>query len=239
MDAVIWHDLECGSYQQDLPLWLALAQAQGSPILDIGAGTGRVTIPLARDGHQIVALDTDAELLSELERRAAGLAVQTVVADARDFELPERSFALCVVPMQTIQLFGGEQERSRFLRAAARHLRAEGLLAIAITQDLQEFEWQDGDGEPLPDMVELDGAVYFSQPTAIRRQGRTYVLERVRETIDRSGHRDRSEDHVALDNVSTGRLLKEGKRAGFRALGTRRIPPTPEHVGSEVVILGA
>lgn len=239
MDAVIWHDLECGSYQQDLGLWLALGQAQGSPILDIGAGTGRVTLPLARAGHEVVALDIDAELLTELQRRAAGLAVQTVVADARDFNLVQRSFALCVVPMQTIQLFGGESERARFLRSAARHLRPGGVLAIAIAQHLQEFEWQDGDGEPLPDMIELDGAVYFSQPTAIRRHGRTFVLERIRETVHPSGRRERSEDQVALDWVSTGRILKEGKGAGLRTLGTRHIPPTPEHVGSEVVILGA
>jgi len=239
MDTVIWHDLECGGYQQDLTLWLALGGAQGSPILDIGAGTGRVTLPLARAGHEVVALDLDAELLQELERRAHGLPVQTVVADARDFDLPQRDFALCIVPMQTVQLFGGEQQRARFLESAARHLRPGGLLAIAIAQDLQEFEWQDGDVEPLPDMVELDGAVYFSQPTAVRRQGRTYVLERIRETVHPSGHRDRSEDRIALDTVSAVRLLKEGHRAGLRPLGTRRIPPTPDHVGSEVVILGA
>ena len=78
MDTVIWHDLECGSYQQDLSLWLGLAQAQGSPILDIGAGTGRVTLPLARDGHQVVALDIDGELLSELERRASSFEVDAI-----------------------------------------------------------------------------------------------------------------------------------------------------------------
>jgi len=239
MDAVIWHDLECGSYEQDLALWLALGRAHGSPILDVGAGTGRVTLPLARAGHEVVALDLDAELLRELERRASGLPVETVVADARDLSLPGRRFPLCIVPMQTIQLFGGEAGRARFLRSAARHLCPEGVLAIAIAQDLQEFEWQDGDGEPLPDMIELDGAVYFSQPTAIRRQGSTYVLERTRETVHPSGDRERQEDRIALDNLSTRRLLQEGRRAGLRALETRRIPPTPDHVGSEVVILGA
>lgn len=239
MDAVIWHDLECGSYREDLALWLAFGRAQGSPILDIGAGTGRVSLPLARAGHEVVALDIDAELLRELSSRAAGLSVQTVVADARDFDLPQKSFALCVVPMQTIQLFGGEQQRTGFLRSAARHLRPGGMLAIAIAQDLQEFEWRDGDGEPLPDMVEVDGAVYFSQPTAIRRQGGTYVLERIRETVHPSGRRDQSQDRITLDSVSTRRLLEEGRRAGLRARGTRRISPTLEHVGSEVVILSA
>jgi len=236
MDAVIWHDLECGSYAQDLALWLELAAAQGSPVLDVGAGTGRVALPLARAGHEVVALDLDADLLRELELRAAGLPIQTVLADARDFQLRGRSFALCVVPMQTIQLFGGPDGRAAFLGRAVEHLRPGGMLAIAITQDLEEFEWHDGDDGPLPDVLERDGAVYFSQPTAVRRRGRTYVLERVRETVHPSGRRDRHEDRVALDNLSAGRLLEEGVRAGLHALGTRPISPTAEHVGSDVVI---
>jgi SAM-dependent methyltransferase len=238
MNAVIWHDLECGNYVQDLALWLELAatQGSGSPVLDVGAGTGRVALRLARAGHQVVALDLDAELLRELDLRAGGLPIQTVVADARDFELPGRSFALCVVPMQTIQLFGGSDGRAAFLRRAAVHLRPGGVLAIAIAQDLEEFEWHNGDDEPVPDVVERDGAVYFSQPTAVRRCGRSYVLERVRETVYPSGRRDRHEDRVALDNLSAGRLLKEGVRVGLRALETRHILPTVEHVGSEVVI---
>ena len=135
MDAVIWHDLECGSYEQDLSLWLALAQAQGSsPSSTLARVPGGSRSRSHAMGTRLWRSTSTRSSSLKLERRAAGLAVQTVVADARDFDLPERSFALCVVPMQTIQLLGGEQERSRFLRSAARHLRPEGLLAIAITQ---------------------------------------------------------------------------------------------------------
>src|SRR5690242_16623567 len=103
---VLWHDLECGSYREDKPFWRSLAARQGGPILDIGAGTGRIAIDLCRQGHSVTALDSDAELLAELARRADGCALDTVRADARDFELGRR-FPLCVVPMQTIQLLGG------------------------------------------------------------------------------------------------------------------------------------
>ncbi len=239
IDAVIWHDLECGGYREDLAVWLALAAEQGGPILEIGAGTGRVALQLARAGYELLALDLDARLLAELDRRATSLPLTTIRADARDFSIPDRSFPLIIVPMQTIQLLGGEPGRAAFLQTARRHLRPGGTLAVALTEDLVEFEWQDGDAEPIPDIVELDGAVYCSQPTAIRRQGAGFVLERARETVHPSGERATTEDRVALDSLSTQRLLREAAIAGLRGLATRQIPPTLEHVGSEVVMLGA
>src|SRR5687767_10004566 len=82
---VLWHDLECGSYREDLALWQTLARALGGPVLDVGAGTGRVSLALAAAGVPVVALDAEAPLLAELDRRAAGLPIETVVADAREF----------------------------------------------------------------------------------------------------------------------------------------------------------
>jgi len=46
--AVVWHDLECGGYRVDLQAWLELAERAGGPVLDVGAGTGRVSLALAR-----------------------------------------------------------------------------------------------------------------------------------------------------------------------------------------------
>ncbi|HEV2753333.1 MAG TPA: class I SAM-dependent methyltransferase, partial [Solirubrobacteraceae bacterium] len=94
-DAVLWHDLECGGYSADLALWRELAGDPGSlggPVLDLGAGTGRVALDLARRGHEVVALDLDETLLRALRGRARGLAVEAVHGDARAFTLG-RSFA--------------------------------------------------------------------------------------------------------------------------------------------------
>src|SRR3954451_15865807 len=99
----LWHDLECGAYGEDLPLWRALAGEAGGAVLDIGAGTGRVSLDLATRGVAVVALDAAASLLETRQHGAAGLPVATVNADARDFVLPRR-FPLVLVPMQTLQL---------------------------------------------------------------------------------------------------------------------------------------
>jgi len=135
-DAVLWHDLECGGYTADLALWRELADDPGrlgGPVLDLGAGTGRVALELARRGHEVVALDLDETLLSALRERARGLAVEAVHGDARTFALG-RAFALVLAPMQTVQLLGGGEGVRGLLRSTHHHLRPGGLLAAALAE---------------------------------------------------------------------------------------------------------
>jgi SAM-dependent methyltransferase len=234
---VVWHDIECGGYGADLPVWRSLVERYGEPVLDVGAGTGRVTLDLARRGHRVTALDRDPTLLAELKRRSNGLAVSTVVADARQFELDE-TFALVIVPMQTIQLLGGPDGRGEFLVRARRHLSgAGGVVAIAITERLELFDRARGWSLPTPDMRELDGIVYSSQPTAVREDQNGFVLEREREIVGRRGERTTARDAIRMDRITAEALEREGRAAGLKPAGRTVIAPTSDHVGSVVVML--
>lgn len=237
--AVVWHDIECGGYEADLPLWRELAAGAEGPILDVGAGTGRVTLDLAWAGHDVVALDSDAGLLAVLAQRArgAGGAVETVLADARELDLGRR-FELILVPMQTIQLFGGPQGRGRFLERARAHLAPGGLLAAALADALEGFD-ADHDVAPLPDMREIGGVVYASRPVALRDEGEQVAIERVRETVSADGTRSVEEDVIRLDRVDAGMLAAEGAAAGLRAEAPLAIGETDDHVSSTVVLLRA
>jgi SAM-dependent methyltransferase len=236
--AVIWHDLECGAYTADLGVWRRLAAERGGPILDVGAGTGRVTLDLARQGHHVTALDHDHVLLSELERRRGGLPIATVQADARSFALDEE-FSLIIVPMQTVQLLGGPAGRRRFLRAAISHLAPGGIVALALTERLERFGPDDAVPLPLPDMRELEGVVYSSQPTAVREQAGGFVLERLRERISPDGERSTEADVIHLDRLTAAELEREARGVGLTPHGTTVVPETADHVGSVVVMLGA
>jgi SAM-dependent methyltransferase len=245
--SVIWHDVECGAYVEDLPLWRSLAAEHGDPVLDIGAGTGRVALDLAGAGYRVTALDRDPELLDALADRASGRNVQildassrglvtTVVADARDFDLGER-FPLGIVPMQTIQLLGGPEGRAEFLACARRHLLPGGALAIALAEALDLYDVTDGVPSPLPDIRELDGVVYSSLPVAVRADSDGFVLERLRETVTVAGERTVERDLIRLDRLTAQGLEREGRAAGFRRVQRARVRETEDYVGSEVVIL--
>jgi SAM-dependent methyltransferase len=244
----IWHDLECGAYEADLPLWRSLAEQRAGGVLDVGAGTGRVSLDLLAHGHRVTALDVDADLLAELDRRARELgftsdgpdpALTLVAADAREFQLDQR-FGLIVVPMQTIQLLGGPTGRSRFLGRAAAHLRSGGRVAAALTERFDLYDWSGDDPSLLPwaDVRALPGVIYRSQPTAVRREGETIVLERRREIVSSPGRRRVEDYQVRLDELSASAFEREGREAGLRPVARVTIPPTSDHVGSKVVILG-
>lgn len=236
-DAVAWHDAECWGYRADLPVWRDLAQRAGGPVLDLGCGSGRVALDLAGRGHAVVGVDRDEDLLAELRERAAGLPVEAVRADVRELRLGRR-FPLAVAPMQTVQLLGGATGRGAFLGCLREHLEPGATAALAVAAALEPFDDRTGP-LPLPDVRERDGTVYSSQPVAIREEPEAVALERRRELVRADGHRVETRDVVRLDRLEPDRLVAEARAVGLEPVGVRSIPPTADHVGSEVVVLRA
>jgi SAM-dependent methyltransferase len=234
---VLWHDLECSAYEEDLPLWRALAGEAGGPVLDVGAGTGRVSLDLAACGASVVALDADASLLATLRRRAAGLPVETVVADARDFDLGRR-FPLVLVPMQTLQLLGGPSGRAAFLRRALDHLEPGGRLAAALADAMDCFD-EERELPPPPDACEIAGVRYASHLISVVDEDGCAAIRRRREVIGPGDRRQSLEAVVRLDRVAADEVAAEAAGLGFLTEPCRFIPETEEYLGSTVVVLRA
>jgi SAM-dependent methyltransferase len=230
MSSVIWHDIECGAYSADLPLWRQLAGRADGPILEIGAGTGRVALDLARRGHRVIALERDPVLAAELRRRAGDLQLEVICADACDFELAG-PVGLVIVPMQTVQLL---KDRSAFLRCAATVLAPGAEIALALLgSDVQPFEV-----ELAPDVAVISGVHYASAPSALRATSKRIVLER-RRTASAAGGACVSRDVVELQRLDPATLAAEAPAAALRYVSALDIAPTDQHAGSVVVLLEA
>lgn len=235
MTAVIWHDVECGAYSADLAIWEALAEEAEGPVLDLGCGTGRVALHLARRGHQVTGLDSCSSLLAAFSGRAGGLSADAVLGDARGFELGDE-FGLVLGPMQLVQLFADAGERVHCLRCVARHLRPGGVAAFAI---VEEMPAPTADAPPLPDVREVEGWVYSSLPLDADVDSGEIVVRRLRQTVSPAGELKDEVDAIGLRLLSSDTLEAEASEAGLKPAGRREIPATDAHVGSTVVLLEA
>ena len=233
-ERVIWHDVECGGYGADLPLWRELAARCGGPVLEMGCGTGRVALDLSRRGHSVTGVDTDPRLVTALRERAHGMDLRAEVADARALELPAE-FALVAAPMQVLQLLGEPGDRSAALASAERCLIPGGLVAVSIVEGVPG-----GGGEmaqPLPDVAEIDGWVYSSLPLEITDEGEWMRVTRLRQIVAPAGDLTEALDEMRLAVLDAGTLEDEARAVGLRPAGRREIPDTDTHVGSAVVLL--
>jgi SAM-dependent methyltransferase len=243
----IWHDVECGSYGADLPLWEELAGRCGGPVLELGCGTGRVALHLARRGHQVIGLDRDPELLAVLQQRASDFRhsgvgpksdapadlVEPLLADARRFEV-ESPASLILAPTHLLQLLADAGERAESLRCIAAALRPGGIFAAAIIEEMPE---PDGAPPPLPDVREVDGWVYSSLATEAAVAPGEIVVRRLRQTVSPRGSLSEEPNEVRIVTFAAEVLEVEAEPFGLLPVGRREIAATDIHVGSHVVLL--
>jgi SAM-dependent methyltransferase len=232
--AVTWHDAECGGYAQDLPVWERLAAGRG-PVLDLGAGTGRVALHLAERGQEVVTVDVDAELIGALRERAGelGVEIEAHVGDVRTLDLG-RSFRLILAPMQLMHMLGGGEARLAALRAVVAHLEPGGTFAATI---LQEPLPPSGPTEALPDVRDVDGWIHSSLPLEVRVGDAELEIHRLRQLVAPDGSLSEELDVTAVDRLQPGVLEAEGERCGLRVTGSEPIGETDEHVGSLLLLM--
>ncbi len=143
---------EHAHYMDDAGFWEAHAARLGGPVIDLGAAAGRTAIPIALLGIDVVAVDSDPEMLEVIRERAEGTPaasrVTLVEAPMQDAALPGDA-ALVIVPMNTLQVLLGPDDRARCFAHVAESLRPGGefIFDLAVP-DLDAIEWALGDTIP-------------------------------------------------------------------------------------------
>lgn len=189
-----FYDLFYAGRTDDLAMYQDFALAADGPILELGCGTGRLAVPLARAGHAVTGIDVSDAMLSRARAAvdAAGLAGQVTLlrGDLRDFDLAER-FALAIIPINTFMHCYDAEQQLACLRCVRRHLRSGGRLVIDVYQpDLEALLEADG-------RLVSDGAV-FDPETGHTIQRTTH---RRLDMANQTQHITFTLDEVATDGV--------------------------------------
>jgi ubiquinone/menaquinone biosynthesis C-methylase UbiE len=135
--------------RRDVKFWQQLARDQDGPVLELGCGTGRITVPVARAGAQVVGIDRSAEMLVRGRQRLRRARLQSraslVRGDIRS--LPFRSrpgFNLVMAPYGILQSLTRERDLQDTLASVARVLRKGGLFGIDLVPDLPRWSEYEG-----------------------------------------------------------------------------------------------
>lgn len=211
-----------GSYKDDLPFWLGLADQVGDPILELGCGTGRVLIPLAQAGHRILGLDHDLGMLSILrDNLPSELNPQVLIfqAEMTDFSL-EMRFGFILLPCNSYSTLTTE-DRSSLLANAYRHLLPEGLFVVSLPNP---YYLQHASIEPETDLELIFPHPIDGEPVQVssswERTRQQFVVRWYYDHLLPDGNVERITIQTDHNLVPAEDYLDEVRRAGFSRLTT-------------------
>ena len=128
-----FYDPDLGDLDADLDFYEQFAARCGSPILELGCGTGRVLLPLASQGYCITGIDASAEMLERARAKVAaeelGERVTLVEQEMAKLELEQR-FTMAFAALNSFAHLHTTEEQLSALSRIRRHLNPGGLLIL-------------------------------------------------------------------------------------------------------------
>lgn len=189
-DLARWYDLDLRDDPGDLDLYRALAARTGGPILELAVGSGRIAVPLAASGLEVVGVDDDPAMLARARRRwqdaqrATGGSspapetgsLELIEADLLEVDLGAR-FGLVILALNSLLLLAEAERQARALEAMARHLRRDGLAVVDVwlppVDDLAAYdgrllvEWTRSDEETGERVSKSSSATFDAATSAV------------------------------------------------------------------------
>lgn len=170
------YDLENHDFEPDGPFYLALAQRFGGPVLELGCGTGRLTLPLAQHGLNMTGLDLVPAMLARARHKAGALPITWVEADVRRFDLEQR-FGFIFEAGAAFQHMLTDADQAAFLTRVLAHLQPGGYCVIGasvptdayLADEPDEQDWFTYTG-PAGQTVRVSGTQHYDPQTQIKTE---------------------------------------------------------------------
>lgn len=130
--------------RRDIAFWQRMAAPIDGAVLELGCGTGRVAIPVAKAGATVIGIDRSASMLARASARVArarvGSGVQLIRGDIRHLPFPDRSFPLVMAPYGILQSLLDEQLLAATLKDVRRVLTHDGVFGMELVADLPAWD---------------------------------------------------------------------------------------------------
>jgi SAM-dependent methyltransferase len=203
--------------RRDVAFWRRLAAAAEGRILELGCGTGRIAVPIARDGIALVGVDRSRPMLDRARRRAArqglGRRLRLVRADIRQLPFPDRRFALVMAPYGILQSLTRAGDLAATLDSVHRVLARGGRFGIDLVPDLPD--WAEYQGRrTLSGTMGAGTRVNLVETVRQDRRRRLTIFDQ-RYTAARGGHRQVHEFTLTFRTLSVPAMTRRLERAGF------------------------
>lgn len=205
--------------RRDVPFWTRVAAASAGPVLELGCGTGRVLVPVARSGTRVIGVDLSERMLARARARvrrarlSAGL--DLVRGDIRHLPFGDGGFGLVMAPYGILQSLTSDADLRGALRAVARTLRPGGRFVTELVADLPA--WQE-----YSEVTKLRGwrpgrKAHLALVESVRQdrqQGLTIFEQEFVET--RGGARRTKRFTLAFRTLTVAQMASRLERAGLK-----------------------
>lgn len=205
--------------RRDVAFWRNVAVQVRGRVLELGCGTGRLSIPLGRAGVPLYGIDRSAPMLARARRRVArgrlATGVRLLRGDIRDLPFRPASFAMALAPYGMLQSLLRERDLRATLAAVHHVLSPGGTLGVELVADLPSWVeyrkrislagWRGRKGGVRVSLVEsvrqdrVRGLTYFDQE---------FIERRGRATATRAFS-------LAFRTLSVPQMVRRLQKAGF------------------------
>ena len=232
--------------RRDVPFWRRLTQRGRGRVLELGCGTGRVSMPLARAGVELVGVDRSAPMLERARAptrqvantaNSAGVSVSSAATSAR-CRSTARSFAMVLAPYGILQSLIRPRDLTATLASVARVIAPGGIFGIDLVPDVPEVA-------RVHERVQLRGKAGGAQLTLIEsvRQDPTRRLTTFEQRyVERRGRRTREHRfELTFRTLSVPQMTRQLERAGFTVdavLGDYQGRPWDDRADVWIIIAG-
>jgi ubiquinone/menaquinone biosynthesis C-methylase UbiE len=206
--------------RRDVPFWRRVASDARGPVLELGCGTGRVSVPLARAGVDLVGIDRSAPMLARARQQILKSSnprilksLRLVRADIRQLPFEDETFPMVLAPYGILQSLIRPRDLTATLASVARVIAPGGTFGIDLVPDVPK--WREYENR-----VQLRGRARGAQLTlieSVRQDPKRHLTTFEQKYLERRG--DTTREHrfdLTFRTLSVRQMTGQLERAGFR-----------------------